>query len=49
MTVGNLSMNTVQLLAYEVKSINNSFLSVKLSDFDVEQVEQGAELLGSEG
>ena len=47
MTVGSLSMSTVKLLADEVRSVN--FLSVKLSDFDVEQVEQATELLGSEG
>ena len=49
MTVGNLSMSTVELLADEVRSVINSFLSVKLSDFDIEQVEQATELLGSEG
>ena len=48
MTVGNLSMSTVELLADEVKNIISSFVRHEMSDTDVEQVERGTEFLGPE-
>ena len=48
MTVGNLSMSTVELLADEVKNIISSFVRHEMSDTDVEQVERGTEFLEPE-